>query len=802
MKKIEKQSSENTEQTSERKTDLIDRRDYLKLTGAAIVGATGSAALSGSAAATHGDTSESSFPAGADVRGATINSLSNRGWNVIDVADHADNTGGNDVSGFINNNVAPETVFKFRAGTYFFTDWIQHHTNKVAFIGVDGADPTIDIDSGFNGKDIFNFGYSSDPASGFVLRNLNFDITGNNTGAGIVNITTANQGAYLKDVDVNGELDDTIRNGLSGVVVDSNAVLSVHNFNLHDGSPRNTNVDSVDDSVGIISTKATVGDVHLGNCKVAGFPNNGVYASKVGYGSNPGKVIVRGGEFFNSDRDQLRVGSYSEIHHAHCYTDTVKSGFDNLRGIWVRHGEGVLINDVDVTLGASAGAPAGIRVGGNTDGKTTIQNSDIVLNTDSRGIYGRSGSGKIVVDNTVVKGDGDGREAVRIFNHPDSVVKNSCIDGTQDGAIFEDYTGTVTDSTISVPGTAVYNASTSNVSYSGSCSTSGSDSTLNTLQIEDDGTGEQTDYNFTVSGALEETSNIDLAGEDDISGSTADGSIGTGGRDTYKCSGDITDLTLDYSGGSGSSNGVTITVDEANNHIVVDGTSDGVTHDYRIAVSGDMRKGDNANSGESIHIDPNGDSATGAVAGGKDDFYYTGEIDEIEIDGSTRLTLTRKYKIAIEDYQDGTTANYTFSVSGSLEKGSKANSNDSISGSTADGQVNGGTDTYIFTGRITDWSHSGAVHTYIDDKEVITPSLGNNTVTIEGDGTARDYLITVIGGLGKSAKENASINSGDTISGRTADGTVGGGNDSYDYRNGVRVSPRDWGGADHHFSSH
>lgn len=781
---------------------LLDRRDYLRLAGGAVVGATVSPAIGGTATASHGDTSESSFPPGADVRGATIDSLADRGWNVIDVASHVDNSGNDDVSSFISNNLSPETVFKFRSGTYYLDSWVQDNVDKVAFVGVEGADPTLEIDSGFGSRDVFNFGYGGNPTSGLVVRNLNVDMTDDGAGAGVVNVAVAGQGAYLKDIDVHGELENTTRSGLSTAVVDSDAVLSVHNFNLHDGSPRNDNVGSASDSAGIIATKQTVGDVHLGNCKVAGFPNNGVYASKVGLDGNPGTVIVRGGEFFNSDRDQLRVGSTSEIHHAHCYSDTVKSGFNNLRGIWIRHGEDVLINDANITLGASAGSPAGVRVGGDTDGRTQIRNSHITLNTDSRGVLGRSGNGKIVVDDTVIESDGSASKAIRIFNHSNSVVENSCIEGTQDGVVFEDHTGTVTDSTVNVSGTAVQNASTSNVDYSGSCSTgSGSDQTLNTLDVEDDGTGSPTSYEFTVSGDLEPTDNIDTSGEDDVSGSSGSGAIGSGGRDTYEFGGDVTEVTLDYAGGSDSSSGVTVTVERSSNHVVVEGANDGVTYDYAISVTGDLRQGSDANSGDSISVDPNGDTANGAVAAGQDDFYYTGEIEEIEIGGSTRLTVTRKHTLELEDYQDGVECDYEFSVSGSLWKGDRANDSDTVSGNTADGQMNNGTDSYIFTGRITDWEHSGAVHTYVDGKEVITPSLGNNTVTIEGDGTSRDYRITVMGGLGKSAQNNSSIDSGDTISGRTAEGAVSTGNDSYDYRNGVRVDPRDWDGADHYFES-
>jgi hypothetical protein len=767
------------------KSKQFDRREYLKLAGATATGAAGFSASSGLASA-----------------GTSRYGIS------FDRVLHAVNDLGMDPNGNdpINSQLdfTDGTLIEFPPGEYLMQGKVyENGVNRwgirgtgsdrgdVRFVPPDGNTQTMFQISGYDFRD---------DCTDILVENVTFDQSATKPTAAS-NQFYVKDGLEIHDVETYGynpNRDEANQpngeeiNGLYLMIYDSNGTGVVENYNY---VGETTVVDYPENASGIGAYRDHAGILYIRDCNIENRGEHAIYASRC-----KGDVRVEGGTFKNCANTNMRIcGSGSYLKNATVGIDRDRSYFVEAdtgeekagRGMRWESGDygmtGGYMENCDFILDTDLNTPGLIRVV-DSAGAVDIRDCRIQNNSSQS-------------TNTVFI------EAVNSASTPHDVeITNCSFTGSSPSPAVESNrsaTVSVSDSCEDMPngGGFVGDLSTSNISHSG-CpvpgSGGGSDSTLNALTIEDDNTGESTHYKFTVSGDLEATDNISSK-YDDISGSTADGAIGSGGRDTYKCSGDITDLTLDYSDGSGSSNGVTITVDEANNHIVVDGTSDGVTHDYRIAVSGDMRKGDNANSAETIHIDPNGDSATGAVAGGKDDFYYTGEIDEIEIDGSTRLTLTRKYKIAIEDYQDGTTANYTFSVSGSLEKGSKANSNDSVSGSTADGQVNGGTDTYIFTGRITDWNHSGAVHTYIDGKEVITPSLGNNTVTIEGSGTSTGYTFKVIGGLGKSAAGDSTINSGDTISGRTADGAVSSGDDSYDYRNGVRVANSNWNGLSHYF---
>lgn len=335
--------------------------------------------------------------------------------------------------------------------------------------------------------------------------------------------------------------------------------------------------------------------------------------------------------------------------------------------------------------------------------------------------------------------------------------------------------------------------STSNISHSG-CPVPGDG---------DDGAGPQNDitfaggsqnnrfdYYFRATDAVTPTNNTE--GSDTVTNDTADG-VSVGGADTYRFSRDVAGMALNLGGY------ISVNLNRSDRTITFDGASDGTGHGYYLEVTGDLYQTDSSDA-HTVEVDPNGDSVNGMVGSGSNTWEYTGELARIGLDaGTATVDVTRRHTLTIEDYQDDTTSTYDFTVSGSLSKGDKADGNDTVSGDSASGQVNNGIDSFVYTGRITDFTHSGAVHTFIDGTEVITPSIGHNTVGIEGLGSRRNYTFAVIGGLGKSAAGDLTINRNDTITDRTAEGSVSNGDDSYDYRDAAQVAGRDWNGLSHYF---
>lgn len=299
------------------------------------------------------------------------------------------------------------------------------------------------------------------------------------------------------------------------------------------------------------------------------------------------------------------------------------------------------------------------------------------------------------------------------------------------------------------------------------------------------GSGTQ-NYSLGVSGGINDTESTENS--DTVNASSGSGIVGDGAVDTWYFDGDVTDLTMNLDDGR-----ITATVDRSAGEITIQAGS-GVDYTYYdVTVTGDVAGVSGIDGGDNVGET----SFSGGVAdGGTETYSYTGELRSVDLaNGGATADVTHRHVLTIEDVSDSATANYDFSVTGTLTKsdamGATIDDNDTISGGSASGQVNGGTDSYEFTGEITSFSADSAVNTYVDGEEVFTDSLGGNVVDLTGTGDGQEYEFSVVGGAGAFD----GIAGSDTISGRTISGKVwNGSTDSYDYRNGVLTDGFDSGG--------
>jgi hypothetical protein len=214
---------------------------------------------------------------------------------------------------------------------------------------------------------------------------------------------------------------------------------------------------------------------------------------------------------------------------------------------------------------------------------------------------------------------------------------------------------------------------------------------------------------------------------------------------------------------------------------------------YEFDVSGALEPGSTFDTDGSDGI--SGPTGSGRVVGsGTDDFYFDGGIVRFVHDGPLRVfvdgternpdSLGAPHQVSIVG--DGTGVGYDLAVSGAVEKSTarngSINAGDDVSGSSASGWVGGGTDSYGFSGRITDLSVAdpSGVTVYLDGRQV-DPGLFPPEHTLSISGGPTDYEFTVSGALGKNTAQGGSINAGDDVSGSTASGVVGGGTDSYSF---------------------
>jgi hypothetical protein len=303
----------------------------------------------------------------------------------------------------------------------------------------------------------------------------------------------------------------------------------------------------------------------------------------------------------------------------------------------------------------------------------------------------------------------------------------------------------------------------------------------NTVTI--DSTGGRYSYEFTVSGDLEKRETADP--NDTVSGNTASGQGGGGGRDRYSFSGEITAFDLDGDAVV-TLNGERIDVSQyAGNTLTIE--SSGGRYSYEFTVGGDLEKRDKADPNDTV----SGNTAIGQGGdGGIDRFGFSGNIVTFELNGDATAYLDGR-QIDPDRYPDhiltiegsGPRATYQAITTGAIEKstanGASINANDTVRRTTARGSVLGGTDSYTFSGEIAALRANNSVTITLDGRVIHDTDYPNHVLTVEGTGSRTDYVLTATKVIEKTTVGSASINSNDEISGRTARGFVVGGADSY-----------------------
>ena len=254
----------------------------------------------------------------------------------------------------------------------------------------------------------------------------------------------------------------------------------------------------------------------------------------------------------------------------------------------------------------------------------------------------------------------------------------------------------------------------------------------NRLRVQ--ATGDLTTYEFAVSGALEAGPDFDTDGTDGIDGSSAQGQVNTTGSDDYYFGGEVTrferdgDLEVYVNGEEVDPDG--FGSDEPARSLSVVGTGPRV--EYELSVSGELEKSTARDGSINSSDEIDGSTATGYVLGGTDSYRFAGEITDLAIDDpdavsvyldGEEIDLSRfddedTFELTISNRGYDEPATYQFTVTGKIEATASVNPNDEIDGSTATGQVNGGADTYRYTGAITAFDNDGPLDVAIDGNTV------------------------------------------------------------------------------------
>ncbi|MFC7195166.1 right-handed parallel beta-helix repeat-containing protein [Halosimplex aquaticum] len=198
------------------------------------------------------------------------------------------------------------------------------------------------------------------------------------------------------------------------------------------------------DGVGIFVGKDHSGSLTFRNCEVANFPNNGLYASAPGqtldgYTGNNGDIHVRGGRYENNNVANVRVGSTgSTVKDVTVTVDKVPpalpGGTLNVRGIWLRERNDLLVEDCKIEFTENAAEGFGAISYNPMHGSSTVRNTEIRVDRDDynaiRAIDSSRGGTEAPLhfENVTVTGTAAKGAAIEIADRPKTTFQNCRIE--------------------------------------------------------------------------------------------------------------------------------------------------------------------------------------------------------------------------------------------------------------------------------------------------------------------------------------------------------------------------------------
>lgn len=183
---------------------------------------------------------------------------------------------------------------------------------------------------------LFEFGADGD-ATDLRFDGIDFDLTARRTGARPIH-AAVRDGLLVRDVTVHGRQDVNQDSMRFDVTTDSGSG-RIESLRLPDGGISRYPI------TGIYVGEATTGQLSFVDCLVAGFPDNGLYASPA-----RGRITVRGGVYANNGIASVRVSGPSRVRNVRVICNEARQGLENMRGIRLREGEDILVDNCDIQL--------------------------------------------------------------------------------------------------------------------------------------------------------------------------------------------------------------------------------------------------------------------------------------------------------------------------------------------------------------------------------------------------------------------------------------------------------------------
>lgn len=332
---------------------------------------------------------------------------------VVNVAEAgADATGGQPIDDVLTSQAENGTLLYFPPGRYLLQEGKKFSEfENLGFVGQDATVVPPDGDTGF----MFVFGTESPgSARGLLFEGITFDFRARGTGPFALN-ALVDDDVYVRDVEIRGRHEGN-RPALGMAIMAADGTGLVERARFPDGGPAGTR------PVGIFVHPFSLGELTFRDCRVEGFPNNGIYASR-----SKGPVKVEGGRFRNNDISQVRLGSAgSYARDVDIVVDDVRDGDRNQRGIWLRHPDGVTVENCRVRVSESLGTAVEIT-GGRA---ATVRDTDIKVDASRLAVRikekASARDGDVVLENVSITGSASGEteEYAIVCNRDGAVFRN------------------------------------------------------------------------------------------------------------------------------------------------------------------------------------------------------------------------------------------------------------------------------------------------------------------------------------------------------------------------------------------
>ena len=361
----------------------------------------------------------------------------------------ADQTGSRETAEYFEEHLRDGTLVYLPPGRYRLGRTVRGGGGAVGMVG---ENATIVPPDGFDGT-LFAFGYP-EPLSEVLLEGVSFDYRAENTGARPL-YAIASDRIVARELEVRGEV-DVEQDQFRFDVTDPEGTALVEDVRLPDGAVPGTGV------TGIEVGDQNHGDLTFVDCRVEGFPDNGLYA-------NPpeGEVSVLGGFYRNNGISGVRIETKdaSVVRGVHVRCDDGTGAGENMRGIRLRSGESLLVEDCLVEMLEVTSSDGGIVFSCEL-GSATVQNCQVRVDADDinairikspgDGTAEDAHHGPFRCENVFVTGNAAGGAAVAAANRQGCEFSNLCVHQPgerRDGIVAEDVQGEVHDSYVSVTGT-------------------------------------------------------------------------------------------------------------------------------------------------------------------------------------------------------------------------------------------------------------------------------------------------------------------------------------------------------------